>query len=48
MTRQKKKYGSVLTYARPVDMAVLVVSGLLGLLAGGLNPVMTVRETGKE
>lgn len=48
MNRQDKSYGSVLMYAQPIDVAILVVSSFLALLAGGLNPIMTVRKRWKH
>jgi hypothetical protein len=39
-----KRWSSVLTFATPMDMTILAISSLFSMLAGGLNPLMVVRE----
>jgi ATP-binding cassette subfamily B (MDR/TAP) protein 1 len=34
--------GTVFAYAAPVDIAVMVVSGVAAIMAGALNPLLTV------
>jgi hypothetical protein len=47
MDRRDRSYRSLLMYAQPVDVAILVFSSFLALLAGGLNPILTVRKMWK-
>jgi hypothetical protein len=38
------RHGTIFTYAKPLEMAILIMSIVLTILAGGLVPWMTVSE----
>lgn len=38
----KSKNGTVLAYATPVDISLIIISSLAAIIAGALNPLLTV------
>jgi ATP-binding cassette subfamily B (MDR/TAP) protein 1 len=36
------KNGTVLAYATPVDISLIIISSLAAIIAGALNPLLTV------